>query len=101
MPSASMHHQDVPLPGPVLIVEDEPLLQARLRDILIGLGYCPATLLFASTLREACRIIQDEPIALALVDLMLPDGHGLDLIEQMRADDPALGILVISAWSTE
>ena len=39
--------------------------------------------------------------ALALVDLALPDGSGMALIAQMRADDPGLGILVVSAWSSE
>ena len=40
-------------------------------------------------------------MALALVDLDLPDGSGIDLIAEWRAADPALPILVISAWSTE
>ena len=40
-------------------------------------------------------------MALALVDLGLPDGSGIDLIAEWRAADPALPILVISAWSTE
>ena len=40
-------------------------------------------------------------MALALVDLGLPDGSGIDLIAEWRAADPALPILVISAWSTK
>ena len=35
------------------------------------------------------------------LDLALPDGSGMALIAQMRADDPGLGILVVSAWSSE
>ena len=38
---------------------------------------------------------------MALVDLGLPDGSGIDLIAELRAADPGMGILVISAWSTE
>ena len=38
---------------------------------------------------------------MALVDLGLPDGSGIELISQLRAADPGMGILVISAWSTE
>lgn len=39
--------------------------------------------------------------AMALVDLGLPDGSGLDLIAWLRERAWALPILVISAWSTE
>ncbi len=89
------------LPAPVLVVEDEPLLQQRLRGVLLALGYAPDALLFAATLAEARAGLAQQPVALALVDLQLPDGNGCDLIAQLRADDPGLGILVVSAWSSE
>lgn len=89
------------LPAPVLIVEDEPLIQQRLQRILAQLGYAADALLFAASLAEARRVMAANPSALALVDLGLPDGNGAELIAELRAADPAIGILVISAWSTE
>ena len=89
------------LPAPVLVVEDEPLLQQRLRGVLQTLGYTPDALVFATTLAEARACLAEQPLALALVDLQLPDGDGRELIAQLRADDPGLGILVVSAWSSE
>ncbi|MBH1978140.1 MAG: response regulator transcription factor [Comamonadaceae bacterium] len=89
------------LPAPVLVVEDEPLLQQRLRGVLSALGYPPDALLFAATLAEARSCLAQQPMALVLVDLHLPDGDGRDLIVQLRADDPGVGILVVSAWSSE
>ena len=89
------------LPSPVLIVEDEPLLQQRLHGILLQLGYSPDALLHAASLNEARACLATQPVTLALVDLMLPDGSGLDLIAEMRAETPDLGILVVSAWSSE
>ena len=89
------------LPAPVLVVEDEPLLQQRLRGVLLQLGYTPDALVFAASLAEARAWLAAQPVALALVDLALPDGSGMALIEQMRAYDPGLGILVVSAWSSE
>ena len=89
------------LPAPVLVVEDEPLLQQRLRGVLQTLGYTPDALVFATTLSEARACLAEQPLALALVDLQLPDGDGRELIAQLRADDPGLGILVVSAWSSE
>lgn len=92
---------DPTLPAPVLVVEDEPLLQQRLQAVLLALGYAPDALLFAATLSEARACLAQQPVALALVDLQLPDGNGRELIAQLRADDPGLGILVVSAWSSE
>lgn len=89
------------LPAPVLVVEDDPLIRQRLSGILAHLGYQADALLFADTLAQARHLVQESPIALALVDLGLPDGNGIDLITELRNSDPALGILVISAWSTE
>lgn len=89
------------LPSPVLVVEDEPLLQQRLHGILLQLGYAPDALLCAASLGEARACLASQPVSLALVDLMLPDGSGLDLIAQMRAEAPDMGILVVSAWSSE
>ncbi len=93
--------QESNLPAPVLIVEDEPLIRERLQGVLAQLGYTPDALVMAATLAEARACVAADPVALALVDLGLPDGSGIDLIAELRAADPTLGILVISAWSTE
>ncbi len=89
------------LPAPVLVLEDEPLLQLRLRKILLNLGYPPDALHFAATLADARACLASLPVALALIDLALPDGHGQTLIRELRTMDPGLGILVVSAWSSE
>ena len=92
---------ELPLPTPVLVVEDEPLIQQRLARILAQLGYQPDMLCFASTLAAARQLAAQRHYALALVDLGLPDGNGTAPIAALRAQDATMGILVISAWSTE
>ncbi|MBV8249285.1 MAG: response regulator transcription factor [Comamonas sp.] len=89
------------LPGPLLVVEDEPLISKRLEGILRSLGYTEDALIFTASLAAARARLEEHPVAMALVDLGLPDGSGIDLIHQLRAADPGMGILVISAWSTE
>ncbi|WP_174559044.1 response regulator [Acinetobacter bouvetii] len=89
------------LPVPVLVVEDEDLIQERLRLILTELGYNDEMLIFAKNLQQAFLEIDQQPISLALVDLGLPDGNGIELIEKLRALDSNVLILVISAWSTQ
>lgn len=96
-----MFAPELTLPAPVLLVEDEPLVCRRLEGVLRQLGYQPDALVVASSLAEARAYLQEQPVALALVDLGLPDGNGIDLIAEMHAADPSLSILVISAWSTE
>ncbi|MPM44874.1 Oxygen regulatory protein NreC [bioreactor metagenome] len=98
---ASPPVNEASLPVPVLVVEDEPLLQRRLQQVLLQLGYAQGDLLIVDSLQAARAVLQQNPVALALVDLELPDGNGRSLIMEMRADDPGLGILVVSAWSSE
>lgn len=89
------------LPVPVLIVEDEGLIQERLKKILAELGYREDMLIFAKNLQQAFVEIEQQPVSLALVDLGLPDGNGIELIEKLHAQDSNAMILVISAWSTQ
>lgn len=101
MPANAQPPASSTLPVPVLVVEDEPLIRQRLENILGQLGYTPGAVRSAASLAQARQQIAQQPVALALVDLGLPDGNGIDLIAELRAADPAMGILVISAWSTE
>ena len=89
------------LPAPLLIVEDDTLTQRRLRAILTSLGYHDETLHFAGSIGAAQALLADQPFAMVLADVGLPDGNGIDLIRALHGRDPALPILVISAWSTE
>lgn len=89
------------LPAPVLIVEDEPLMQRRLSRILNGVGYHDDMLLCAGSIAEAEALLAMQPFAFVLIDVGLPDGNGIDLIRDLHERDAALPLLVISAWSTE
>ena len=89
------------LPVPVLVVEDEEIIQLRLRKILTDLGYANDVLLFAKNVKEAFAFLEQQPISLALIDLGLPDGNGIEIIEKIRALESNALILVISAWSTQ
>ena len=92
---------DLILPAPVLIVEDDPVVSRRLEALLLQLGYEADMLVMANSVAKARKCFAEHPVALALVDLGLPDGSGIDLIRHMHERNPALAILVISAWSTQ
>jgi two-component system, NtrC family, response regulator AtoC len=61
----------------VLLLEDEPLLARRLAAVLRSQG---ADVAAATTVKDADRLAQAEDFDLALLDVNLPDGRGLDLL---------------------
>ena len=89
-------------PLPILMVDDDPPMLVRLAEVLGSIGIAPQRLRQADSVARARELAAGEPSwAMALVDLGLPDGSGLDLIAWLRERAGALPILVISAWSTE
>lgn len=89
------------LPAPVFLIEDDPMVYRRIEALLVAMGYQEGAIIHANSLAQARQLLAETSIALALVDLGLPDGNGIELISELRAADPNLGILVISAWSTQ
>jgi len=94
-------NNELSLPVPVIIVEDEPLIQKRLSEILTNIGYSISDLHFAQNLAQAKEQLHIHSASFALVDLGLPDGNGIEFIGILKDYDPTIAILVISAWSTE
>jgi DNA-binding NarL/FixJ family response regulator len=50
----------------------------------------------AASLREATAVFHATRPDVLVTDLQLPDGHGLDLVRTIRADDDAVGIVVLT-----
>lgn len=78
----------------VLIVEDEKELSASIQEYLSKEGNTCETADNYEDAREKAFIYEYD---CALVDIMLPDGSGLDLIEVIKREQPKCGIIVISA----
>lgn len=76
-------------------------MRQRLSRVLGDIGYAEDAVIFSVNLADAQAYVRRQPVAMVLVDLGLPDGNGIELIHELRMADPALWILVISAWSTE
>lgn len=78
-----------------LIVEDLPDTQEWLVR-LVGLAFPGATCACAGSVETALSVIRRDRYELALVDLGLPDGDGVRVIEALNALDPAPVIVVAS-----
>src|SRR3954468_3262917 len=89
----------------LLLVEDDPLIRTFLADNLTADGY---ELLVAATLEDAMRELETQRPDLAIVDLKLPDGSGLELVRRVRAADgvssrldPSLPLMMLSGSGSE
>lgn len=96
----SSHVPESRLPVPVLIVEDDVEFQRRMAGLLVMHGYSFSSLQCVGTVAEALQATAEQSFALALVDLGLPDGNGIELVARLRKADAMMGILIISAWSS-
>ncbi len=81
----------------ILIVDDEEILQDILTSLLTKEGY---STLSAETGREALDLLAKEEVELILLDLMLPDTSGLEVLKRIRASDPDQVVIVITAFSS-
>ena len=66
----------------LLLVDDEPELLKMVTVILTDEGF--QNLVTAANMKEGIAAVQSEKPDLAILDVMLPDGDGFSLMEQMR-----------------
>jgi two-component system response regulator PilR (NtrC family) len=78
----------------VLVVDDEPDIRELLHLTLSRMGLEVTT---AEDLGEARRALQSGEFSFCLTDMRLPDGNGLDLVEEVAEQYPSLPIAMITA----
>jgi DNA-binding response OmpR family regulator len=80
------------LPGPILVVDDEPYVVRALSYLLLREGY---QVLTASDGEEALAIARQQRPSLIFLDLKLPRTNGYEVCEQIRRDATLAGTYVI------
>lgn len=78
----------------ILVVEDDPVLSNGLRA---GLAMQGATLDIVENCADGRAALADSEFDALVLDLMLPDGSGLDLLVQMRANGDRTPVLLLTA----
>ena len=78
----------------VLVIDDEPDIRELLDLTLSRMGLDVTT---AEDLGEARRALQTGEFSFCLTDMRLPDGNGLDLVEEISERYPNLPTAVITA----
>ena len=81
----------------LLLLEDDDLLSESLAESLKDNGYLVDV---ADSIKAATSLVATECYELAVIDIGLPDGSGLDLIAHWRKQKVGMPILVLTARDT-
>jgi len=81
----------------ILVVEDDPNVRELLLDLLGAMHEVRP----ASTGAEALAILKAEELALIVLDYLLPDRTGLEVLAEIRATRPTLPVIMITGYGFE
>ena len=80
----------------ILLVEDNDDFRQVLEEVLEGAGFHVTTAANATRAREALDLGRFD---LAILDVRLPDGNGIDLMREFRKGDPEMGIIIMTGYA--
>ncbi|MDB6155890.1 MAG: Fis family transcriptional regulator [Chthoniobacteraceae bacterium] len=83
--------------NPILIIEDEHALASALAAVCRRLGHDAR--LCASGAKAFSELVLGE-FSLVILDIGLPDMSGLEVLERIRRDRPALPVIIVTAHGT-
>ncbi|MCX7599244.1 MAG: response regulator [Armatimonadetes bacterium] len=84
-------------PTAVLVVGGEDQTRADLCHELVEAGYQP---LGVTSAAEARALLAEQSFPAAVVDIFLPDGNGLSLVEEIRDRDPQAVVIVTTSLAS-
>src|SRR5262245_62997772 len=77
----------------ILLIEDEEILAKNIKRYLDRRGY---EILIAATAAEGLRLFNESELDVVLLDLNLPDLHGLKVLDKIRRHDPRVKIVCVT-----
>jgi two-component system OmpR family response regulator len=84
--------------GELLVVDDEPFLCDAVAASLRFLGFTVTT---ADTGTDALRLARDRPFDLVVLDVMLPDTDGFEIVRRLRRDGSRVPVIFLTARDTQ
>ncbi len=82
----------------ILLVDDDPDILTALRDLLEHDGFLVTGV---STCRDALAQVKTVEFAAALLDIGLPDGDGLSVLETIQTLAPSLPVIILTAFTSQ
>ena len=83
--------------GTVLVIDDEEVMREILESLLTSEGY---RVKLAATGEDGIAVASREPIDLAIVDVMLPDQSGIDVLDELKRVDSEIVAIMITAFAS-
>jgi len=83
--------------GSILVVDDEPDIRESLEVLLASEGY---RVTLASNAGEGLKRLESANYDLVLLDLMMPDKSGLEVLDEVRLRDRETPIFLITAYGS-
>ena len=81
----------------ILIVDDEPGIRIGCRRALEPAGYSVEE---AGSFKQGQEKLASAMFDLVLLDVMLPDGRGIDLLPDIVAKDPEIVTIIVTGYAT-
>jgi len=81
----------------ILVVDDDPFIGQLMADFLRNGGYLP---IICGHPQEALEISNKEKIALAFIDINMPDMSGLELASKLKEKDPLSEVVFITGYGS-
>jgi len=81
----------------ILVVDDEAIIRTTLERILAEEGYQVTSV---STGTDALAHLAHNEVGLILLDLNLPDTHGIEVLRQVKEIDPELLVIVVTGYAS-
>lgn len=83
------------MPEPILIVEDDNTIRVTVGNFLLRQGF---QVELAETGMQALALLKTKTVALVLLDLHLPDIHGLDVLAKIKETDDQPLVIIMTAY---
>src|SRR5215831_5669247 len=83
--------------GRILVIDDEPDIRESLEALLSGENY---QVELASNATEGLRRLETTTYDLVLLDLMMPDKSGMQVLEEIRARDRETPVFMLTAYGS-
>ena len=83
--------------GTVLIIDDEAAIRESLQLLLEEDGY---RVINARDGEEGLTLLDAQAVDLVLLDFQLPGRNGLEILQEIRDRDPAIAVIMITAYGT-
>lgn len=82
----------------ILLVDDDPDILTALHDLLEHDGFLVTGV---STCRDALAQVKSVEFAAVLLDIGLPDGDGISVLETIQALAPSLPVIILTAFTSQ